>query len=367
MPPGSNLAMTADTADAMSVDLPCHLCGYDLRAHAQEGQAGEADGKCPECGASVAESRRLAAIPLRPLWRDSDPRWRRRMLAGTWILVLVPLMEAYNNFEWIPRLPAPPVFDFRGAIHTLDNTLLSFTGVYQPLIFCIGIVLLFSRERGRRPARFDWTRRWGVLSSYIVLLLSAAQVLVIGALVLAGIAAIFQSMPLRYQPATTRTFVELSAGYLRYGAYPSEMSGVVVVAFSSIGMLLACIPLFDALRSTAPRNPRNPRRLQRIVAILLAPVAFFALLYLSQAVRYGLGFTSVFSLAEVLRHGVYFWPPALVAPIAGPSAYAGLPAGWRPTPGDSIVEFAKWGIVVTIAVWLSIAQLAAWGHGKKAK
>ena len=356
----------------MVVDLPCHRCGYDLRAHSQEAQAGEEgpDGqelKCPECGASVAESKRLAAIPLRPAWRDSDPRWRRRMLAGAWILVLVPLMDAYNKFDWIPRIPVPPVFDFRGAIHTLDDTLLSFTGIYQPLIFCIGIVLLFSRERGRRHARLDWTRRWGVLSSYVVLLLSAAQVLILCALVLAGIAAIFQSMPLRHQPSATRAFVEASAGYLRYGAYPSEMSGVVVVGFSSIVMLLACIPLFDALRSTVPPGPRNPRRSHLIAAILLAPLALFALIHLAQAVRYGLGMTSVFSLSDVLRHGVYFWPAALVAPLAGPSAYAGLPATWLPTLGDSIVEFTKWCIVLAIAVWLTIAQIAACRHGRKAK
>jgi threonine synthase len=31
----------------ISTELPCHRCGYDLRAHPP-------DGKCPECGESVA-------------------------------------------------------------------------------------------------------------------------------------------------------------------------------------------------------------------------------------------------------------------------------------------------------------------------
>jgi hypothetical protein len=179
-------------------------------------------------------------------------------------------------------------------------------------------------------------------------------------------------MPLQYQPAVTRAFVEVSSGYLRYGAYPSDNSAVVQVAFSSITVLLACIPLFDALRSTAPpgprpRDPQHPQRARTVAAILLAPLALFALIHLAQAVGYGMGVLSVFFAPQFLRHAVYFWPPALIAPMAGPSAYANLPAGWAPTLGDSIMEFSKWGIVLAIAVWLSVAQLTAWRHARKAK
>src|SRR3954453_7318377 len=140
--------MTAETGE-MSADLHCHVCGYDLRAHPQ-------DGKCPECDASVAESRRLAAIPLRPAWRDSDPRWRRRVLAGAWVLVFLPLMDALDMFEWASHVPVPVLFDYRGVVHTLDDTFASFPGVYAPLAFCVGVVLLFSKERGRRHSRLDW-------------------------------------------------------------------------------------------------------------------------------------------------------------------------------------------------------------------
>ena len=87
------------------------------------------DGKCPECEASVAESRRWAAIPRRPAWRDSDPRWRRRMLAGVWILVLLPLMAALQTSGWAARVPVPNVFDSPGAARTLDETLLRYSGV----------------------------------------------------------------------------------------------------------------------------------------------------------------------------------------------------------------------------------------------
>src|SRR5207247_2009648 len=206
----------------MSAELLCDRCGYDLRAHPQ-------DGKCPECGMSVAESRRLAAIPRRPAWRDSDPRWRRRMLAGMWILVLLPLMEALKAFGWASSAHVPNIFGFPGAL-TLDETFLCNMGMYQPLLFCIGVVLLFSKERGRRRGRLDWTRRWGVLCSYAVLLLSATRVLFITALVLAGIAALFQSMPPKYQPVVTPLFVDVSTAYLRYGPYPKQGSGVVLVA-----------------------------------------------------------------------------------------------------------------------------------------
>src|SRR5438477_10614159 len=108
--------MTAHTAEISADLLPCHICGYDLRAHPQ-------DGKCPECGASVAESRRLAAIPRRPAWRDSDPRWRRRMLAGTWVLVLLPLMDALQAFGWASCVAVPVVIGY-GAVRSLGEVFL---------------------------------------------------------------------------------------------------------------------------------------------------------------------------------------------------------------------------------------------------
>jgi hypothetical protein len=335
--------MTAPTFEK-SAELPCHGCGYDLRAHPEEG-------KCPECGASVAESQRLAAIPRRPAWRDSDPRWRRRMLAGTWILVLVPLLEVLQAFGWASRVPS--VFDFRGTIRTLDETLVCFPGVYEPLVFCIGVVLLFSKERDRRGNRLDWTRPWGVLSSYVVFLLSAVQVLFIAALVLAGIAALFLSIALKYQPGVTQLFVNVSWAYLRYGAYPKDVSVVVLVAFSSIAILLACIRLFEALRSSAPKW---------VAAILLAPLALFALMHLAQVTSYGLGFSRMTPL-DVFSLGVYFRPQLLVRHIAG------VPMTWMApdwTLGAMLVEGAKWCIILGIAVWLSISQLAAWWRGKKA-
>jgi hypothetical protein len=271
------------------------------------------------------------------------------MLAGAWILVLLPLVDGLRTFGWASSVPVPTVFDYRGTVRTLDDTLASYPGVYQPLVFCIGVVLLFSRERGRRRGRLDWTRRWGVVCSYVVLLLSAAQVLFIAALVLAGVAAIFQSMPLKYQPGATQLLVELSSGYLRYGAQPTHSAGVVLVGFSSAAVLLACIPLFGALRSSGSK---------RLALILLAPLAAFALMHLAHAGWYWLGFPRAPS-ADVLHYGVYFWPDLLVSNVADlppdPSVSgSGL--------GAFLVEAAKWCIVLAIALWLSIARFAAIGR-----
>jgi hypothetical protein len=340
-----NFAMTSRTAD-ISADPPCHVCGYDLRAHPE-------DGKCPECGASVAESKRLAAIPSRPAWRDSDPRWRRRMLAGMWILVLMPLMDLLQTLGWASTLHVPAVFEIRGNVRTLGETFLCSMGMYQPLVYCIGVVLLFSKERGRRRGRLDWTRRWGVLCSYVVLLLSVTQVLFISALVLGGIAALFLSMPVQYQPHVTQSFVDVSTAYLRHGPYPGRASYYVRGAFSSITILLACAPLWDALRSSG---------LKRRAAFLLAPLAAFALMHLVQAGCYSLGF-SVGTSSDPVPYGAFFYPKLLISGLAEVSTAWSLP--WS-TPVAFLVEATKWCIVLCIAVWLSIAQLAARRQRKRA-
>jgi hypothetical protein len=329
------------SADLAS-DLPCHRCGYDLRAH-------PSDGICPECSASVAESIRVAAIPTRPAWRESDRRWRRRILLGTWVLVFLPLIDALKAFGWASRLPVPTIFDYRHTVHTLDETLLCYQGVFAPLMFCTGAVLLFSKERGRRRGRCDWTRRWGALCSYVVFLISAAGVLFISALVLAGIAAVCLNMPMKYQPGPTRLFLELSTRYLRYGPQPMTFAAVVLVVFSSVVILLACFPLFDALRSTGCPKRRG--------AILLAPLALFALMHIAQTVWYCFRPRSV----DVFHYEVYFWPEFLATTIAG------LPSGLnlsRMEINAFVVEAAKWCTVLGIAIWFSTAQFAAWRERK---
>jgi hypothetical protein len=285
----------------------------------------------------------LAAIPRRPAWQDSDPRWRRRILAGVWLLVLVPLMDALKLSGWASRVPVPSLFDSRTATGTLDRTLLADSLVYRPLIFCIGVVLLFAKEQGRRPHPLDWTRRWGVICSYVVALLSTAIFLLIAALVFVSITAVFQSMPLKHEPWVTPWFLNVSTAYLYYGLDPQGAAGVVLTASASIAVLLACVPLSDALRSSGSR---------RFWAMLLAPLALFSLMHLAQAVRYCMNYPRR-DTSDVFLYGSYFWPEVFIRPLAGLSPTW---ATWGSERVAVVVEATKWCIVLAIAVWLSIAQ-----------
>ena len=192
--------MTVHTAD-MSPDLLCHRCGYNLHTSPQ-------DAKCPECGEPAAESRRAALIPRRPAWRDSDPRWRRPVLLGVWILAFMPFMDVLRHFDSISSVPVLSVFHHTPL--TLDQTFLGdlMMRVDQPLLFCMGVVLLFSKERGHHRRSLESTRRWGILCSYVAFVLGAVQILFIPAMVLTGIAAMFLSMPLKYQPAVTHSLLK---------------------------------------------------------------------------------------------------------------------------------------------------------------
>lgn len=343
--------MTTGIAE-ISADLPCHRCGYNLRAHAQ-------DAKCPECGEPVAVSRQVALIPRRPSWPDSDPRWRRRILAGVWILALMPLLDVVHSFGWISQIPVPSIFGY-GA-RTLDGTLMAELRVDQPLLFCMGVVLLFSKERGRRPGRLDWTRRWGILCSYVTLLICAAQVLLLAAMVFVGISAILMTIPLKFQPAITPWLTEVSAAYLRHGPSPKPIAGAVLLAFSSVAILLACAALFDALGGSCPK---------RVAAVLIAPLVLFSLMHLSQA---GLLCADPSKLASIPQarngmyfrpYGMFFRPYVLVGDIAALHARRYLSTS---EVFAFMMELAKWCAIFAIAVWLSLARFAPWSQGKKAR
>jgi hypothetical protein len=149
----------------------------------------------------------------------------------------------------------------------------------------------------------------------------------------------------------------VSSAYMRYGAYPTNNSAAACVAFSSIAILLACIPLFEALRSSGPK---------RLAAILLAPLALFSLMHLAQVGRYCVGYWGVafwpVPPSDLFRYGGYFWPELPVRRVAGLPDPFGVSGA---TLAAVLVETAKWFIVLAIAVWLSVAQLAAWWRGGK--
>ena len=285
----------------------------------------------------------MAQIPRRPAWRDSDPRWRRRILAGVWILALLPILDVMQSFGWTSSIPVPSAFGY--AVRTLDETLFCQMRVDQLLLFCIGVVLLFSKERGPHPRRLEWTRRWGILCTYVTLLLFAAEVLFVAALVLVGISAMFLTIPLKYQPGVTRFFVEVSTAYLRHGPSPKPIAGAVLVASSSVAIFLACVPLFNALRSSAPT---------RVAAILVTPLAVFSLIHLGQA---GLACMNPSRAipASVARHQLYFLPYTFVTGIAALHAHQNLSGSELIT---LMVELAKWCAIFAIAIWLTLARFA---------
>lgn len=337
--------MTTPAAET-SPKVLCHLCGYDLRAHPY-------DGKCPECGESVAESRRLARIPRRPLWRDSDPSWRRRILAGTWVLTFLPLLSVIGAVGWLSSIRVPALFGSPGGLHTLGDSLVTWFDVYQSLAFCVGMVCLFANERGTLRTCLDWTRRWGVLFSYLTFFLFAVQFLHILSLVCAAIAALFLSIPLRYQPEMTDMLVLCSTAYLRYGPFPSNIVTEVQVAVSSITVLLACIPLFEAIRSSSPKW---------LAVILVVPLGFFSLIHLVQVARFRLVLSPA-GLSDMYAYTTYFRPAALLyEPIdlwtVGLSVSPVFPRIFE-------IELVKWCTIFAIAIWLSIAQFAARRHRSK--
>ena len=316
--------------------LPCARCGYDLRAT-------PADGVCPECGEMVAEAVRVAAIPVRPAWADSDPRWRRRMLAGVWVLTLMPLLPVLQASGLAESVPLPLPFDYYNTVTAVDHTLLVM--LYPWLGFCTGVVLLFARERHRRAGRLDWTRRWGVIGSYVVLLLGFSTFTLLLGLVSIGIAALFLTLPPDNQPPVTDLMIALETGLIYYAPQASDVAVTVLAASSAFLMLLACAPLYAALRSSG---------LRRLAVVPLATLAAIALFQVGSATWFAFNRPVSFNLQA--PPGFFFQPAALVGYAA--SLLTGSSTWW--TPWFAAGEAAKWLAITTTALWLTGAQVRSW-------
>lgn len=133
---------------------------------------------------------------------------------------------------------------------------------------------------------------------------------------------------------------------------PKPVSHVVLVAFSSVTILIASVSLFDALRSSGGK---------RLAAILIAPLALFSLAHLAQAGLYCIGASRV-TLESVSKYGVYFRPQLLVGGIGDLQGTLSL-SGWEFV--GVVVEVAKWFTILAIAVWLTLARFLPRRKGRK--
>jgi len=105
--------------------------------------------------------------------------------------------------------------------------------------------------------------------------------------------------------------------------------------------LLACVPLFNALRSSGPKV---------LAAILLAPLALTALAQIAYAVLCAPNLNLMD--ARWLWDRLFFFNPGALALAVADFSGSILHR-------DVMTEAAKWFACVGVAVWLTVAQVRA--------
>ena len=328
----------------MDEALTCPTCGYDLRRQ-------PAEGVCPECAAPVAEAARVAALPAAPAWRESDPAWRRRVLTGLWVIVLLP------SPHLAAMLAGPRQSWGSAAVGRAWSRCYveSYVHMVYPLLGAtVGFALLFARERGTRPRlipgrgarapRTAWLRRVAVAAVTIMLAAGVGAIMGVTLLVAVGI-----DRQLNFPG---------NPGFRRFALWYANVLGEplhwLAQAAASAAAVLAFAVLFITLR--------------RANARLLAPatLAVGTLLALTQAA------------ADALRA---VWPTRRLdhwRPLFGsyqgffePEAVAWFVTGGTTGFGDARftvvwwaaggLEAAKWGLFLLIAARLTTARTAAPG------
>ena len=130
-----------DADGRLDEDLPCVRCHYNLRSMLDDGQ-------CPECGANVYESVRLAWLC------QHDPVWLRKLAGSTvWIGIAMACFVLVLLFVLWVNLRDPP-----GWVHVLGPTMLAIGSVAG----LIGFWQITSPHRGNRirQVRVRRVARW---------------------------------------------------------------------------------------------------------------------------------------------------------------------------------------------------------------
>ena len=325
----------------------CLRCGYDLRAT-------PAEGNCPECNTPVSESVAFAAIPVRPAWKDSDPRWRRRIVAGLWVIVLMPLLPLANELGLVEKIKTPALYGVEATQRLDESFLFDFFSNRDLLFFCVGFVLLFAKERGRRTTRLDWTRRWGVLGCYAVALMGVSMFATIWGLVLIGISALHLTLPIEAVPPQADAMAWMGDRLARYSPQLSDFGWVVLPTASTLVALLACGPLYDALRSSLPS--RRPRLMAMSMLLPLALIAGGTVLWLLIQMAIHRADVDRYQMPPFYFLGSESTARLLLGNFDGAFQMRyPLRSGW--------VDGLKYLTFVVIATWLTIAQFRTWRRG----
>ena len=108
-----------------------------------------------------------------------------------------------------------------------------------------------------------------------------------------------------------------------------------------------------ALRSLRPK---------RLAFLLIASLVLMAMAYL---VQFGMYFTNpiISKIYDLYNYQNYFHSNLLVRHLLGKNTSYGLSS--PPSTIEIIAEYIKWTTVLVIALWLTLAQFAAWQKNGK--